>query len=175
MDDLKLARIRYLLERGRVFNSSGKPEKALPFFVEASELAIAEKQNRYAIDAVHMIAIAEPDPQKQVEWNLKGIAMVEADPSQRGWLWSLYNNIAESYALLKEYQTSLDYTYKLLDFQRERGEADMYTLKDEARFLRLLGKPGQALPLIEKLAEKHPDDPWIREELAESRRAGGQT
>src|SRR5262245_1505568 len=32
-DDLKLARIRYLLERGRVFNSSGKPRQALPFFL----------------------------------------------------------------------------------------------------------------------------------------------
>jgi len=111
-DDLKLARIRYLLERGRVFNSSGKPDRAMPLFVQASELAIAEKENRYAIDAIHMIAIAEPDPQKQVEWNLKGIAMAQADPKQRGWLFSLYNNIAESYALLKDYQSALSYINK---------------------------------------------------------------
>ena len=171
--ELKLARVRYLLERGRTFNSSKQPQRALPLFAEASDIAAANEHWRYAIDAVHMLAIAEPDPAKQVEWNLKGVAMVEAHPDQRGWLWSLYNNIAESHALLRDYQSSLDYTCKLLAFQKEKGEPDMYTLKDEARFLRLLGHADRALPLIEKLAEKHPDDPWIKEELAESRRVMG--
>ena len=174
-DDLKLARIRYLLERGRVFNSSGKPDRAMPLFVQASELAIAEKENRYAIDAIHMIAIAEPDPQKQVEWNLKGIAMAQADPEQRGWLFSLYNNIAESYALLKDYQSALSYINKLIDFQRERGEADPYTLKDKARFHRLLGHPDESLAIIQKVAETKPNDGWIEEELAESLEALGRT
>src|SRR5436189_9523 len=32
------ARIRYLLERGRVFNSSKEPDKAWPLFLEAWEL-----------------------------------------------------------------------------------------------------------------------------------------
>src|SRR4051812_6227839 len=108
-DDLKLARVRYLLERGRVFNSGGQSDRAMPLFVQAHELADMEKLGRYAIDAVHMIAIVEPDPARQVEWNLKGIAMAQADATQRGWLWSLYNNIAESYALLHEYQNALDY------------------------------------------------------------------
>jgi len=174
-DDLKLARIRYLLERGRVFNSSGKPDRAMPLFVQASELAIAEKENRYAIDAIHMIAIAEPDPQKQVEWNLKGIAMAQAAPEHRGWLFSLYNNIAESYALLKDYQSALSYINKLIDFQRERGEADPYTLKDKARFHRLLGHPDESLAIIQKVAETKPNDGWIEEELAESLEALGRT
>ncbi len=169
------ARVRYLLERGRVFNSSGQPERAMPFFVQAYEHASAENLPRYAIDAAHMIAIVEPDPARQVEWNLKGIEMARADASQRGWLGSLYNNIAESYALLKEYQTALDYIRKLLAFQKGRGKADMYTLKDEARFLRLTGHADQSLPLIEKLAQTHPADPWIQEELAASRIAAGIT
>ncbi len=118
-----------------------------------------------------MIAIAEADPEKQIEWNLRGIAMAEADESQRGWLWSLYNNIAESYALLAEYQTSLDYIRKLLAFQKERGEPDVYTLKDEARFLRMVGKPEEALDILEPLISQHEENGWIQEEMAESLQA----
>jgi tetratricopeptide (TPR) repeat protein len=172
-DDPKVARVRYLLERGRVFNSSNRPQDALPLFGDAFELADREKHSRYAIDAVHMLAIAEPDAAKQVEWNLKGIAMAEADPSQRGWLWSLYNNIAESYALLNDNQSALDYILKLLQFQQSRGEVDPYTLKDKARFLRLLGRAGEALPIIQPLAEKYPEDKWFVEELFETKRALG--
>ena len=90
--DLKLARVRYLLERGRVFNSSRNAQEGLPFFAQAHELATAEKFSRFAIDAAHMMAIAEPNPDEQIRWNLKGIALAQADPAQRGWLWSLYNN-----------------------------------------------------------------------------------
>jgi tetratricopeptide (TPR) repeat protein len=177
-DDLKLARVRYLLERGRVFNSSGSPDKAMPFFADASRIASEEKFSRFAIDAVHMIAIVEPDPAKQIEWNLKGIAMADADPTQRGWLWALYNNLAESYALLKDYSAALETIRKLLAFQKEKGEPDMFTLKDEARFLRLLDHPEQSLAIIEpiqrKLSEEKKEDGWIEEELAESLYALGR-
>src|SRR5438067_2536580 len=118
-DDLKLARARYLLERGRVFNSSEKPQDAMVCFTKAY---------------------------------------------QRAWLWSLYNNIAESYALLHEYQTALEYVLKLLEFQKEKGEPDPYTLKDKARFLRLTGHPDQALPIIQPLAQQNADDKWFAEE-----------
>src|SRR4051794_37050339 len=47
-DDLKLARVRYLLERGRAFNSSGQTDRALPLFVKAADLARKEKFNRFA-------------------------------------------------------------------------------------------------------------------------------
>src|SRR5258706_8519420 len=68
--DLKLARVRYLLERGRAFNSSDHADKALPLFADAYKLAESIQENGLAIDAVHMVAIAEPDPKKQIEWNL---------------------------------------------------------------------------------------------------------
>ena len=48
----------------------------------------------------------------------------------------------------------------------------MHTLKDEARFLRLLGQPEKSLaiiqPIFAKLIAEQKDDGWIREELAES-------
>jgi len=173
--EVKLAKVRYCLELGRVFNSSGDRVRAMAQFAKAAALAQIDKFNRFAIDAIHMVAIAETDPAKQVEYNLIGIKMVEADPAQRGWLWSLYNNIAESYALLKDYQSSLNYVQKLLDFQKERGEPDPYTLKDEARFNRLLGCPEKSLEIIQPLVEKNPEDGWFQEELAEALLMLGQS
>src|SRR5438045_1880277 len=40
-DDLQTARVRYLLEQGRVFNSSSKPDQARPLFLQAWELSQA--------------------------------------------------------------------------------------------------------------------------------------
>jgi tetratricopeptide (TPR) repeat protein len=177
--DLKLARVRYLLERGRSFNSAGAPEKAMPLFLEAFDLGSSIKEMRFAIDAVHMVAIAEPDVKKQVEWNLKGIVLAEANENQRGWLNALYNNIGESYLKLADYPNAQKYFHLLGEFQKERfGEADMYALKDEAKALRLMGKPQQAQeimhPVFQKLANENQDDGWIREELAEDLLALGK-
>ena len=51
------ARIRYLLERGRTFNSAGEKEKARDLFTEAWELAQAVHKEGLAVDAAHMLAI----------------------------------------------------------------------------------------------------------------------
>jgi FkbM family methyltransferase len=45
-----LIRTRYLLERGRTFNSSKQRERAIPLFTDAMNLAIAHKLDFYAID-----------------------------------------------------------------------------------------------------------------------------
>src|SRR5437588_5932828 len=44
-DDLKLARVRYYLELGRVLNSSGKHDRGMSRFVQAWMLALMEKLN----------------------------------------------------------------------------------------------------------------------------------
>ena len=46
-----IAKIRYMLERGRAFNSSGKKEESLPLFLEAWELGVEVKADFYAVDA----------------------------------------------------------------------------------------------------------------------------
>src|SRR5881628_1410931 len=52
-DDLVRAKVRYLLERGRVFNSSKDVVQARAFFVDAWKLAFACQEDFYAIDAAH--------------------------------------------------------------------------------------------------------------------------
>jgi hypothetical protein len=55
-------RVRYLLERGRAFNSSGAPQRAVLLFAEALALAERDKDEFYAVDAAHMLGIAAPAP-----------------------------------------------------------------------------------------------------------------
>ncbi len=69
-------RVRYLLERGRTFNSAGAPERAVPLFAEALSLAECNDDAFYAVDAAHMLGIAAP-PADRLDWNLKALAMAE--------------------------------------------------------------------------------------------------
>jgi tetratricopeptide (TPR) repeat protein len=126
-----------------------------------------------------MIAIAEKDPQSQIRWNLKGIEIANADTNSRGWLHALYNNIGESYLKIEDYDNACLYFHKLIELQTENGgEPDMYTLKDEARAMRLSGKPDEAIVLIEpicvKLRAQGRDDGWNSEEMAENLYALGR-
>lgn len=178
---LRIAHVRYLLERGRAYNSAGERARAKELFEQAFRLAVqvaeqdpsATNAMRYAIDAVHMIAIAAEDPVQQIEWNRKGIDLALQHESQRGWLWALYNNIGESYLLIKDYENAYRSFTNLAEYQIEKiGEADQYTLKDQAKALRLWGKPAEALtilePLRKRLQSKEEKNGWVEEELAES-------
>ncbi len=151
---------RVLLERGRVLNSSGQPEKAMPLFERAWKAAEEAKASRFAIDAVHMLAIAAAEPGEQIRWNLRGIDMVANDPSQKRWLAALYNNLGESYAKAGEYQQALDAFQKLGN--------DPYALKDQSRMLRMLNRPGDALAIVEPLVkERKEPNGWFSAEYAE--------
>jgi len=174
-----VARARLLLERGRAFNSAGRPEAALPCFREAYALASEIGARFHAIDAAHMVAIAEPSGRDRVDWNLRGIALAEAEPSFAGWLKALLNNLGEAYAALGEFHSARDCFRRLVAIYRDAGqEPDMYAVKDEARMSRLGGDPGASLslvsPVFESLQGRNADDGWIREELAEALHALGR-
>ena len=102
------ARVRYLLERGRVFNSSKHPEEARPFFEQALTMAQELNEDFYAVDAAHMLAIVA-DPASSLDWNLRAIHMAEssADVKARGWLGSLYNNTGWSYHDMGDFESAL--------------------------------------------------------------------
>src|SRR5207253_8354768 len=137
------------------------------------------KLPRYAIDAVHMLAIAQKDPKDQVEWNLRGIAMVDADLSQLGWLSALYNNLGEAYAALGEFEKGLDAFRKLAALDVDKGgEVDLYNLKDQSRMLRGLGRLAEAAavlqPALDCLTRQQKEDGWICEEHGEILLAEGR-
>jgi tetratricopeptide (TPR) repeat protein len=178
--ELRVVQIRYLLERGRVFNSSGEPPKALPLFKQAVDVAAQTPgQIRLHIDAIHMVAIAEEKPEEQLKWNLVGLDLIEKNPTERGWSWALLNNTGETYLLLKDYQHALESFQKLAQFQRDQDkEADIFTLKDIAKCLRLLKRPAEATAVIEPvyrdLQQRGQEHGSITAEMAECLLAQGK-
>ncbi len=181
-EDLATAHVRYLLERGRVFNSSGKAEQARPFFMEAWELAKSIHEDSYAIDAAHMLAIVSPSDE-QMQWNLKALALAESSPQPRAhkWLGSLYNNIGWTYHDLKQYNEALDIFEKALKFREEQGEASTIRVAKwcVARTLRSIGRTQEALKQQLSLLAEHQSagtsDGYVSEEIAECLLELGQT
>lgn len=121
--DMPRVQIRYFLERGRVFNSSGSPERAVPFFRQAWELARSQDEDFYAVDALHMLAIAAP-PDEQLDWNLKALDLAEDSDDERARRWkaSLYNNIGWTYHEQGEYEKALVHFQKALDERIAAGQ-----------------------------------------------------
>jgi len=68
--------LRFLLERGRVLNSSGKPDEARPLFRQAWEFSRSQGEDALAIDAAHMLGIVEL-PEAQLAWNLCALELAE--------------------------------------------------------------------------------------------------
>jgi tetratricopeptide (TPR) repeat protein len=114
--------VRYLLERGRVFNSSGDPERASPFFEQALEFGKQISEDFYAIDALHMLAIiASPD--QGLRLNLQAIQMAESSRQDkaRRWLGSLYNNTGWAYHDLGNYVAALEIFEKAEELRMSQG------------------------------------------------------
>lgn len=173
-------RVRYLLERGRVFNSSGAPEKAVPLFAEALSLAECSGDAFYAIDAAHMLGIAAPQPER-LDWDLRALAMTEkaTDSRSKRWLGPLYNNIGYAYQERGDFATALTYYRKALPAYEARGEPGSVRVAwwMIARAQRSLGQLDAAesiqralLAEYEKLGET---DGYVYEELAEIALARG--
>jgi len=168
------ARIRYLLERGRVLNSAGEPENARPLFMEAWELARANGEDNLAVDAAHMVAIIE-QPEQQIEWNRRAMELAESspDPMARKWLASLYNNLGWTYHDRRDYKEALDLFQKAQRLREERGQAGPLRIAKwaVARALRSLGRTEEALRIQQDLKAEHKaagtDDGYVEEELGE--------
>lgn len=90
--DSPAVRTRLALERGRIENSSGHPDRAVPHFRSAVDLAEQYGLDFLMIDALHMLAIADAD--HEADWTARGLsaAATSDDPRTRRWLISLHNN-----------------------------------------------------------------------------------
>jgi tetratricopeptide (TPR) repeat protein len=174
-DELIVARIRYLLERGRVYNSSNQPDKSKPLFLEAWELGVAKGEDFYAIDAAHMLGIVEPS-EKQLEWAGKAMELAEKSTDQRAknWLGSLYNNTGWTYHDLKQYEKALELFEKSLRWREEKNDEEGIRIAKWtiARTYRSLGRIEEALQIQKELEKEFEQkgieqDGYVFEELGE--------
>jgi tetratricopeptide (TPR) repeat protein len=170
-----VARIRYLLERGRVFNSSQQTEQAQPLFQQAWEQAQAAQQDFYAIDAAHMLAIIAPAEQ-QLAWNLRALALAVQSPQPRArtWMGSLYNNIGWAHHEAGRYEQALDMFQKALREREAAGHVEQIRIARwcVARGQRSLGQFEAALAtqreLLAELELAGAKDGYVFKELAEN-------
>lgn len=170
LPDAPVVKIRYLLERGRVFNSSGSREKSRPLFADAYETALQAGEDFYAVDAAHMLGIVEATPEDQLAWNEKAVALAEKseNPRARQWLGSLYNNIGWAYHDQGDYDKALELFQKALTFRESQNAARPIHIARWciARTLRSMNRLQEALA-IQRDLEKNPEDGYVSEEIAE--------
>lgn len=177
-------RVRYLLERGRLFNSAGLPEQAVPLFREAATIAktaATPGDAFYRIDALHMLGIAAPGDER-LDWNRKALAAAEAatDARARGWRGSLYHNIGWAHFERGDPATALGYWQKALAVREAAGDAARTRVAkwSVARALRELSRLDEAEKIQRALVAEYEkigeSDGYVFEELAEIEVAKGR-
>jgi tetratricopeptide (TPR) repeat protein len=177
VEEPRRVRVRYLLERGRVRNSSGNPADAVPLFKKAVDVAAKDAvpgADFYRVDALHMLGIAAP-ADKRLRWNLEALAVADAstDARARGWRASLLNNIGWTYHDRRDYATALDYWQKALAAREGGGEQAKTRIAKwtVARGLRSLNRLDEAEKIQRELVveneRNNAPDGFVYEELAE--------
>lgn len=154
----------FLLERGRVFRSSGAVERAYEFFDRAAD----SDELDLKLDAMHMQAIvAEPDDAININTEAIAIARAASDNEwARRWAGTLLNNLGWSLFDRGQYADALECFEEGLEERLARGnESQVHHAKwAVARTLRALERYEEALKIQQDLDES---DGYVCEELAE--------
>jgi tetratricopeptide (TPR) repeat protein len=163
------ANVRLELERGRMLRSSGDTEAAYPLFVSAFSHALEADERYLAGDAAHMCAIATDDRELQEEWTQRGLADGDAY-----WAGPLLNNLGWASFEDGDYERALELFRRALE-ARERDPQNVagvaWAQYAVGQTLRLLGRPAEAVPMLEDAAAARPADEEIQAELAAARDA----
>ncbi|MFT3954537.1 MAG: TraB/GumN family protein [Piscinibacter sp.] len=176
-------RVRTLLERGRAWRSAREPAKARPLFLQAEQLARSARLEYLHVDALHMVALVEPDPQAQLEANQRALAVARAaqDPQARRWEASLTHNIGWSLHEAGRHDEALA-SFRDALAARQRDGARPERLREAhwmiAFELRALRRHDEALALLRglesELAAARAVDGFVPEEIAENLLALGR-
>ena len=174
-------RVRYLLERGRTFNSAGDKDRARPLFVEAWQIASASGLDGLAVDAAHMVPIVVGGAEG-AQWTSRGVELARrsSDAKARAMLPALLNNHAWNLHDEGRYEEALPVfreaeTAWLATGRQPQGRIARWSV---ARCLRSLGRHEEALQvqraLEQEWAASGGADGYVFEELAELLEATGK-
>ncbi len=166
--------VRYLLERGRTLNSSGKRDEAKEVFLQATEAARDAGEDGFAVDAAHMVAIVE-EPDAAITWNVTALewAKNSDDEAARKWIGSLHNNLGWTHHGRKDYEHALTHFEEALMFHRRREDRERTEIAEwtVARCLRSLGQLREALlrqqDLLKRKEAAGETDVYVLEEIGE--------
>ena len=168
------AAVRYQLEFGRVLRSSGSPEAARPFFERAAAQAEAAGEDRFAVDARHMVALVEPDPGKRISLMLDDLefAAASVDLDARKWRGTLWNNIGMAFHEMKDLDNALEaFETAAASWEEDDPKRVLVAHWMVAWTLRLQGRLAEALATQEVLERAHgaagSAGGYVQEELGE--------
>jgi tetratricopeptide (TPR) repeat protein len=175
-------RLRYLLERGRTFNSSGDRERARFLFQEAWELARSTGQEGLAVDAAHMMAIACGGSPEAGTWNDRGLelARTSLDAKALSLIPAILNNSAWDLHDAGRFHEALPRFEEALAEWTARGREEQIRVArwSVARCLRSLDRYEEALAIQRELeaaqAAEGTVDTYVIEEIDENLKALGR-
>ncbi len=168
------ARVRFLLERGRILNSSGRKPEALPLFIEAWNLGNEVGEDGLAVDAGHMVAIVE-EPTAALQWNLSSLQLASTSsmPAARKWRKSLHNNIGWTFFDLGNFDQALYHFERCREcaIENDDAEAERIARWCIAKTHRVQGDVETALAMQRVVAEDVEKagacDGYVSEEIGE--------
>jgi hypothetical protein len=186
------AQVNYFLELGRTYASPAHPPEALTaetrqqarsLYLQAFETARQAQLDFLAIDALHMMPMADPDPKAQLEWDLKALAYLEgsSQAAAKKWEASLRNNVGYAKHLLGQYDEALAQFKLSLAAHERAGKVKNVRIAHWmiAHTLRAQGKTQEAIDIQLRLerewGEAGEPDPYVFEELEHLYRAAGDT
>jgi len=175
-------RLRHTLERGRVFNSSGDPDRARQLFLEVWGGAQAVREEGLAVDAAHMVAITYSGRAEAVEWNERGLSLARTSshPKAHALIPAMLNNTAWDLHTLGRFAAALTFFEEAQAEWIARGQPEQIQIAkwSVARCLRSLGRYEVALSIQRALEAEHAAantvDGYVFEEIAENLAALGQ-
>jgi tetratricopeptide (TPR) repeat protein len=175
-------RVRYLLERGRTFNSGGDKDSAQRFFDKAWMQAQSGGLDSLAVDAAHMMAIVSSGTPDALAWNERGleIARQSTDPKARALVPAILNNSAWDLHQSGRFEEALELFDEARVEWEQRGKQEQILIArwSVARCLRSLGRCEEALVIQRGLEAEHEQDGtvdgFVLEEIAENLMALGQ-
>jgi len=169
-------RVRHLLERGRTLRSAGERQQARPLFAQAVERARAARLDELTVDAMHMLALVEPDTADQLAWNDRALAAALAsdEPNARAWEGSLANNIGMSLHGVGRFDEALASFRQALAARERDGRPSQVRIAKwmVAWTLRAMKRHPEALALQQRLEQEWAAagevDGWVYAELGEN-------
>ena len=151
--------VRYLLERGRTFNSAGDPARARELFAAAWEQGRAAGIEGLAVDAAHMVAITHSGTAEAIPWNERGLALARAsnDAKARALIPAMLNNSAWDLHDMGRYAEALPVFEEALREWIARGKPQQIRIAkwSVARCMRSLGRHREALELQRTLEKEY--------------------
>jgi tetratricopeptide (TPR) repeat protein len=148
-------RLRYLLERGRTFNSGKELERARGLFVQAWELGQQAAEPGLAVDAAHMVAITLAGTPEAGEWNRRGLAIARSsnDAKAQALIPAMLNNGAWDLFDMGDFAAALPLFEQALAEWTARGRPRQIRAAQSAfaQCLEALGRHAEALAMQRQL------------------------